>query len=238
MSLLEYRIYVHEDGHWSVKGEFKNALEEDEDVIWVREKDNKMMLSICAEGKDSLDVPSVSHVPGLGASVAPVSVAVGKGQLSKNELIAALNIPEHLTNYTKSPGLRLNYAKYKACLTAQDTLVRKMKDGSWPEGAKRPTVTEIVELFMSKSYWHKYITAAFHDISHYPLIKEWLEDLDNGPSDADVWGGVQTSYGFNDLIKEKERRQQQNKAKGKGKAGNHNKDNAAEGSKKKKKSSK
>jgi hypothetical protein len=113
-----------------------------------------------------------------------------------------------------------------------------MKDGSWPEGAKRPTVTEIVELFMSKSYWHKYITAAFHDISHYPLIKEWLEDLDNGPSDADVWGGVQTSYGFNDLIKEKERRQQQNKAKGKGKAGNHNKDNAAEGSKKKKKSSK
>ncbi|KAM6491162.1 hypothetical protein JOM56_013401 [Amanita muscaria] len=239
MSLLEYRIYVHEDGHWSVKGEFKNALEEDEDVIWVRERDNKMMLSICAEGKDSLDVPSTSHVPGLGASFAPVSVAVGKGQLSKTELIAALNIPEQLTNYVKNPGLRLNYAKYKACLTAQDTLARKMKDGSWPEGAKKPTATEIVELFMSKSYWHKYITAAFHDISHYPLIKDWLEDLENVPLDEDVWGGVQTSYGFTDLMKEKERRQQQNKAKGKGKgkakAGNNDNDNVAEGSKKKKK---
>jgi hypothetical protein len=232
MSLLEYRIYVHEDDNWSVKGSFDDALEEDEEVIWVR-KDNKMTLSICAEGKESLGLPSTSHVPGIGASVAPVSVAVGKGQMSRNELIAVLNIPELLTRYVKNPGLRANYAKYKACLAAQDTLAKKRKDGSWPEGIKRPTATEIVEIFMSKSYWHKYITPAFHDISHYPLIQEWLEDLENGPSDEEVWGGVQTSYGFNDLTKEKERRQQQNK--GKGKAGMNDKDNVAEGSKKKKK---
>jgi hypothetical protein len=62
---------------------------------------------------------------------------------------------------------------------------------------------------------------------------EWLEDLENGPSDIDVWGAVQTSYGFNDLFKEKDRRQQHNK--GKGKAVKKDKDNVGEGSKKKKK---
>jgi hypothetical protein len=201
MSPLEYRIYVHEDGNWSVKGEFADVLEDNEDVIWVREKDNKLALFICAEGRESLGAPSTSHVPGIGASIAPASVAVGKGQLSKNELISLLGIPEQLTKYVKSPGLKLNYARYKACLTAQGTLGKKLKDGSWPLDVKKPTVTEIVELFVSKSYWHKYMTPAFHDISHHPLIMEWLEDLENGPSDIDVWGAVQTSYGFNDLFK-------------------------------------
>jgi hypothetical protein len=147
-------------------------------------------------------------------------------------LVALLNIPEHLAMPIKNAGLKVNYAKYKACLQAQDILSQKIKDGTWPQGVKKPTTTVIIELFVSKSYWHSYMTPAFHDISHYPLLKDWLEDLENGPADADVWGVVQTSYGFSDLQKEKQRRQQQTK--GKGKAAKKGTGQAAPGSKKKK----
>jgi hypothetical protein len=201
-----YRIYVHEDGSWNVKGRFKDALEDDEEVSWVTDNGH-LTLAVCAEGRDSFAAPPPSYVP--------VSQVIGKqGDLSKNELIALLNIPEHLSKPIKNAGLRINFSKYRACLQAQDTLNQKIRDGSWPQGVKKPTSTMIIEVFVSRSYWHTYMTPAFHDISHYPLLKEWLEDLEGGPSDADVWGVVQTSYGFSDLQKEKERRQQ---SKGKGK---------------------
>jgi hypothetical protein len=214
-----------------VKGRFRDALEDDEEVSWVT-ANGQLTLAVCAEGKDSFATPSSFAAPSIPH--VPVSKAIGQqGDLSKNELIALLNIPEHLAKPIKSAGLRVNFAKYKACLQAQDTLGQKIRDGSWPEGVKKPTSTIIIELFVSRSYWHTYMTPAFHDISHYPLLKEWLEDLEGGPSDADVWGIVQTSYGFSDLQKEKERRQQ---SKGKGKVvkkDNVKKDNEHVGPKKK-----
>jgi len=126
-----------------------------------------------------------------------------------------LNIPEQLAQNIKNAGLKLNYAKYKACLQAQETLTQKIKQGTWPAGIKKPTSTDIITLFVSKTSWHSFMTPAFHDISHYPLLKEWLEDENGGPSDADVWGTEQSSYSFPDLQKEKERRKQQTKGKGK-----------------------
>jgi hypothetical protein len=206
-----YRIFVHEDGTWNVKGRFRDAVEDDEEVTWANDN-GQLVLSVCAEGKDSFAVPSAAG----SAPHAPVSEAIGQtGNLSRNELIALLNIPEHLAKSIKGAGLRVNFAKYKACLTAQETLDQKIKEGSWPDGVKKPTSAMIIQLFVSKSYWHSYMTPAFQDISHYPLLKEWLEGLEGGPSDADVWGVEQTSYGFNDLQREKERRKQQTKSKGK-----------------------
>jgi hypothetical protein len=66
---------------------------------------------------------------------------------------------------------------------------------------------------VSRSYWHHYMTPAFHDIAHYQLLKDWLEDIEGGPADDEVWGTTQSSYGFSDLQKEKERRQQTKKGK-------------------------
>ena len=212
-----YRIYVHEEGSWNMRGPYKVAVEDDEEITWVTDN-GQLTLSICAEGKDSLAAPpasSFSHAPGIGASGVPESKAVVQGELSKKELIALLNIPEQIAQPIKNAGLKINYAKYKACLKAQDTLRQKIKEGTWPDGVKKPTSTNIIELFVSRSYWHHYMTQAFHDIAHYPLLKDWLEDIEGGPIDEDVWGTAQTSYGFGDLQKEKERRQQ---AKGKGKA--------------------
>src|SRR6266704_517894 len=75
-----YRIYVHEDASWNMKGHFKDALEDDDEVSWVTDN-GQLTLAVCAEGKDSFAVPSTSHLP--------VSKAIGQqGDLSKNELIA------------------------------------------------------------------------------------------------------------------------------------------------------
>ena len=211
-----YRVYVYEEGSWSIKGRFGDAVDDDEEVSWVTEND-QLTLSLCAEAKEFLPVPS--HVPTIAASAIPDSKAVGKaGNVSKNELIALLNIPEHLTQPFKNPGLRVNYARYKACLMAQETLNQKIRGGTWPADTKKPTMTQIIELFVSKTYWHKYMNPGFNDIAHYPIVKEWLEDMEGGPDESEVWGTVQTSYSFADLQREKERRQQQTKGKGKGKA--------------------
>jgi hypothetical protein len=146
----------------------------------------------------------------------PVSKAVGNnGDLSQNELIALLNIPEHLAQRHQNPGLRLNYAKYMACLRAQDCVSQKIRDGTWPAGVKKPTNYDIVGLFASKSYWHSYMVKAFHDINHHPVLKEWLESEGGPLGDAEVWGVAQTTYNFSDLHKEKERRAALKQGKGK-----------------------
>jgi hypothetical protein len=236
-----YRVYVHEGGSWSIKGRFDSAIEEDEGVTWTREN-GQLTLSLCAEGRDSLAAPSTFHVPqvpGIDPIIVQESAATRK--MSREELIALLNVPEHLAQSIKNPGLRTNYAKYKACLDAQEVLNQKFnKDKSpWPADIKKPTLTDVIELFVSRSYWHSYMTKGFHDINHYPIIKEWLENKEDGPSDEDVWGTTQSSYNFTHLQNEKKRRNEQKKGKQKAtKKGEISGDDGKKNKKKKKKSSK
>src|SRR6266478_3356476 len=58
------RIYVHEDGSWNVRGRFKDALEDDEEVSWVTDN-SQLTLAVWAEGKDSFAVPSSSAAPSI-----------------------------------------------------------------------------------------------------------------------------------------------------------------------------
>jgi hypothetical protein len=192
-------------------------LEDDEEVTWITDN-GQPTLTLCAEPRQPSAVPTSSHAPGIVTSVASdasVSKVAVMGNLSNTELVSLLNIPEQLAQPIKNAGLRINYAKYKACLQAQETLVQKIKQGTWPADAKKPTNTNIIELFVSRTYWHQYVKPAFHDISQYPLIKEWLEDTEGGPADVDVWGKEQNSYSFADLQKEKERRNLNQQKKGK-----------------------
>jgi hypothetical protein len=111
---------------------------------------------------------------------------VSKGNLSKDELLAALAIPPHLTARDKDQSLHLHYLKYKACLQAQQTLDMRCAEGTWP--GKKPTSTEIIELFTSKSMWHSHLKCAFSTINNYPLMLKWLDGGEGSPSDLDVWG--------------------------------------------------
>jgi hypothetical protein len=200
--LLEqnFRIYIHEDDNWNIRGRFMDAVEDDEEVTWTPQN-GQLTLSICAEGRDPFHTSTMDPVP-----TAPVSKPIAAHmELSKPELIALLNIPEHLTDHKGKAGLKMNYAKYKACLEASNQVDQKIGDGTWPQNSRRPTFSMIVELFVSKTYWHTYMVPAFGDIDQYPLLQDWLEDKTDGPPESKIWSTVKTTYNFADLMKEKGR---------------------------------
>jgi hypothetical protein len=129
------------------------------------------------------------------------------GELSKVELIALLSVPEHLTvikDDGKVTGIRSYYAKYKACLEAQETLREMCGAGTWP--GKRPTNISVIQLFVSKTNWFSYLVPAFSDINNFPVIKGWLEGEDGCVTDLELWGKEKATYTFADLQQEKERR--------------------------------
>ena len=69
---------------------------------------------------------------------------------------------------------------------------------SW--NRKKLTAVDLIELFVSKSFWHSHIKPNFSKVSNYPLMVKWLEnDLEESVSDLDVWGVEKASYNFKDL---------------------------------------
>ena len=73
-------------------------------------------------------------------------------------------------------------------------------EGKWPSSVKRPSPTELIDVFMSRSYWHSHVAKPFSGISRYPLMVAWLErGEDDKPSDFDVWHQIRTSYTFKEL---------------------------------------
>lgn len=204
-----------EDGLWCIKGPFSNAIEDDEELEWTN-VDGKPTVTICAASEtvsddfcqltviQELDT-QISHTLQPGAKP-PVSAPAGKSaEHSKKELIALLNIPEHLTReHSKALGLRQYYARYKAGLEAQQTLNEKIEAGTWP--GKRPTGINVIELFASKSTWFANVVPAFSDINNFPVLKEWLEGGVGCPTDTEVWGKRKATYTFADIKDEKERR--------------------------------
>ena len=128
------------------------------------------------------------------AASAPVTASTSAVDF-KSQLIDLLGIPDHLT----APGdvtLLVAYQKYKAFLAASATLKDKLADRSWP--IKQPTKTELIELFVSKSFFHSHYACHFPKVTDYPQMKAWLEGKSESP-DVDVWGVKKVNYGFSDL---------------------------------------
>jgi hypothetical protein len=107
-----------------------------------------------------------------------------------------LNINPELSDRSKK-GLKWCYEKYKAFNAATQTMDQLSKLGKWPIVVKKPNHTELVEIFMSKSYWHSYVVKPFAIIARYPQMVDWLED--NGLSDFEVWHLQKSDYGFKEL---------------------------------------
>jgi len=64
---------------------------------------------------------------------------------------------------------------------------------------KRPTKTDLIELFVSKSYFHSHYRRYFSKVAGYPEMVEWLEGKPDCSSDVDVWGAAKANYTFMDL---------------------------------------
>ena len=145
----------------------------------------------------------------------------------KAGVLSQLGISAHMADRGER-GLHVAYEKYKAYLDACREYERKVADGSWSGG--KLTGVDLIELFVSKSYWHSHYKPFFSMISDHPDMVRWLEGDSDRLSDEVLWGYKKGSYQFKDLqeyLKPHERK----KGKGKGKG----KDEKSEGKKKKKK---
>ena len=116
------------------------------------------------------------------------------------QLVKLLTIDLELTDRDHK-GLRWNYRKFTAYHAACKSLDMLFSDGKWPSSVKRPSQTELVDVFMSRSYWHSHVSKLLIQVSRYPLMVGWLErgDSDDEPSDFDVWHQTKPVYTFKEL---------------------------------------
>ena len=92
-------------------------------------------------------------------------------------------------------------------------------DGSWPESCRKPTATELIEIFVAKStWWYSAYRTAFSEVAgNYPDMQAYL-DGDNGhPTDQEIWGSNQPEgYSLTDLNKWLVKRKEIKRGKDKG----------------------
>jgi hypothetical protein len=122
----------------------------------------------------------------------------GTTNLHHNQLIDILGIDRELSDRSKK-GLKWCYEKYKGFNAAVQTMDQLSKQGKWPSGVMKPNQTELIEIFMSKSYWHAYVVKTFALVAPHPQMVAWLEDDSDGLSDFDVWHKQKSEYGFKEL---------------------------------------
>lgn len=86
----------------------------------------------------------------------------------------------------------MGYRKYKAILAA----IHAASQIAWE--VKKPTDTEITEIFIAKSSFHKNLKH-FKNVSRYPEMQKWLENDANSATSENVWGVFKDSYTYADF---------------------------------------
>ena len=167
----------------------------------------------------------------------------------KSEIICILKIPVHLTG-SADVSLQVAYQKYKAYLVASQALDDMLGNRTWT--IKCPTRTDLIEVFVSKSFFHSHYRRSFPKVADYPKMMAWLEGKSES-EDVEVWGVKKVTYTFSDLnvwlenggkweldneSEESEKVVKRGKGKGKGKELEKRKDKKKDKGHKKKESSK
>jgi hypothetical protein len=110
-----------------------------------------------------------------------------------------LGIDRELSDRSKK-GLVWLYKKYKAFNTAIQLMDQLSQQGKWPL-PKKASRTEVIEIFVSKSFWHSHVVGNFNSVvGRFPQMVEWLEREEGDlPSDFEVWHLQKSEYGFKEL---------------------------------------
>jgi len=242
---------------WTIKGRYEHALENDDDVSWTYDNGQDVLrfllvsfswyvcfeiqfrcnMQMDDERRRELSVPATAisstsgfstrmSTPGFDTSV-PVTHPTPSGEDSfAAGVLSQLGIPAHMAD-RDDRGLHVSYEKYKAYLEACRVYERKVADGVWT--GRKLTGTDLIQLFVSKSFWHSHYKPLFSKVSNHPDMVKWLEGHKDKPSDEVLWGYKRGTYQFKDLKGYLEENEKKKKGKGKGK------DEKLEGSSKKKK---
>jgi hypothetical protein len=127
----------------------------------------------------------------------PAVSSSGTALAAKEAILTLLGIGTHLCDRSDQ-SLHVSYQKYKAHLEASQTYERMIADGSWT--GNKLTAVDLIELFVSKSFWHSHVRRYFSQVPNHPLLVSWLENKpEDRPSDLDVWGIEKSGYTFKDL---------------------------------------
>jgi hypothetical protein len=118
----------------------------------------------------------------------------------KAALIIKLGLSPELIDRGRA-SLQFAFKKYKAMLTAEQTYRAMVTNRTW-DGNKLDR-NDIIELFISRSYYHSHYRPYFQRASHSSLMVQWLEKEkpSDKPDDLTVWGEIKATYNFADLDK-------------------------------------
>lgn len=238
-----------EDDIWSLKGRYNIALEDDEPIHWSYQNGQYILpLLIVSSSIHSVRIQFYyynqennqyfhSYDSSVPPSVPPSVPSTSNTKFStpapvpsyKDELIALLSISPSLTE-RKEKGIRIAFQKYKAYIEASQTVDRMVTEGNWP--GKKPSSTDLIEIFVSKSVWHSHYKPFFSKIPNHPEMVAWLEEEEGHLSDLELWGVQKHTFTFQDLKKYLDNKEQTTKDKGKKKADSSNKGESSKSKKK------
>ena len=105
-----------------------------------------------------------------------------------------LDVPSHLlAKNHNGADLHMAYTKYIAIQDAIKQLSKLNTAGLWPT-KKMPSLDTIVGVFMSKSAYHTNYSKVFAAVVKHPEMEKWLQNADDAPADAEVWGEYRPSF--------------------------------------------
>ena len=92
----------------------------------------------------------------------------------KKGILIQLGVSPDLSDRSDG-GLCQAYEKYKAYLQASKTYGEMMSNKSWV--GDKLTGADIIQLFISKSFFHSHFKKFFSKVSNYPDLVDWLSTL-------------------------------------------------------------
>ena len=117
----------------------------------------------------------------------------------RDRLIEELGINIFFTDRSKT-GIRVCWGRYLEIDRSIDHARSISEAGNWPVDLPSFSEVLIVEVFISKSAWHKYKNHFSLVKQYYPEMISWLNnELTDEEEDRDVWGDCRGKYTLEDL---------------------------------------
>ena len=102
---------------------------------------------------------------------------------------------------------------HKVHNAAEHLLKKVAADEWWPSAYPNLTQTQLIEVFVNKTFWHKNYKPVFSRVSGYQEMVDWLENSDDRMEDSELWGEQKTNYNFADLTSWLDAKDSQKKSK-------------------------
>jgi hypothetical protein len=149
-------------------------------------------------------------------------------------LIETFSIPPNLRLHEKSADIRVTYAKFLDIQRVILGVGEMERSGTWTH--KKPTVQDIVEIYMSRSGYfnrpHKFFPklSVTPGVSVIPGMLEWLEGKEDAPTQKAVRGNKKPSFAvLADMLEGKKKKVTKGKGKKQVELSSHSEEEVVKG---------